>query len=278
MRELQSEIRENQPVAAHASRMKRQVILHELGWAMLFGAIPGVLLALLGPLGSFGAPVTYRFMFWVPTMIAGSMAGLLFGIALKNARDLQTRPLLRAVIHGFLVTLVMTVIVHFVAALAFGPGAAPLGTTLVFYVGLITFVMSMLSTLVLERRKRVEAASPLPVDTAPIPASLPNRLSPKLRGEPVLALEAEDHYVRVHTPAGSELILLRLADAANEMGNTPGARTHRSWWVARAAVKTVNRSAGKTTLLLLNDIEVPVSRGFIAELREAGWFTTAESR
>jgi len=272
MRELPSEIRENQPIAAHASRMTRQMLLHELGWAILFGAIPGVLLALLGPLGSFGAPVAYRFMFWVPTMIAGSMAGLIFGIALENARDLQTRPLLRAVIHGFLVTLVMTVIVHAVATLAFGPGAAPLGTTLVFYVGLITFVMSMLSTLLLERRKRVEAASPLPVDTAPIPASLPNRLSPKLRGEPVLALEAEDHYVRVHTPAGSELILLRLADAANEMGNTPGARTHRSWWVARAAVKTVNRSSGKTTLLLLNDIEVPVSRGFIAELREAGWF------
>jgi DNA-binding LytR/AlgR family response regulator len=57
------------------------------------------------------------------------------------------------------------------------------------------------------------------------------------------------------------------------MGNTPGARTHRSWWVARAAVKTVNRSSGKTTLLLLNDIEVPVSRGFLAELREAGWFS-----
>jgi hypothetical protein len=255
MRELPSEIRENQPVAAHASRMTRQVLLHELGWAILFGAIPGVLLALLGPLGSFGAPVAYRFMFWVPTMIAGSMAGLIFGIALESARDLQTHPLLRAVIHGFLVTLVMTVIVHFVAALAFGPGAAPLGTTLLFYVGLITFMMSMLSTLLLERRKRVEAASPLPVDTAP-----------------VLALEAEDHYVRVHTPAGSELILLRLADAANEMGNTPGARTHRSWWVARAAVKTVNRASGKTTLLLMNDVEVPVSRGFIAELREAGWF------
>ena len=90
--------------------------------------------------------------------------------------------------------------------------------------------------------------------------------------KPVLALEAEDHYVRVHTPSGSELVLLRLADAAREMGNTPGARTHRSWWVARSAVKTVNRASGKTSLTLLNDIEVPVSRGYLAELREAGWF------
>ena len=125
--------------------------------------------------------------------------------------------------------------------------------------------------LVLERQKRVEAASPLPIDTAPVPPALPNRLSPKLRSEQVLALEAEDHYVRVHTPAGSELVLLRLADAAREMGNTPGARTHRSWWVARSAVKNINRTSGKTTLLLLNDIEVPVSRGYLAELKEAGW-------
>jgi LytTr DNA-binding domain len=252
--------------------MTRQVILHELGWAILFGAIPGVVLALLGPLGSFAAPVAYRFLFWVPTMIAGSVAGLLFGRLLESAPDLQTRPMVRAVTLGLLVTAFMTVVVHATGTLVFGPGAIPMTSTFVFYVGLITLMMTVLSTLMLERQKRVEAASPLPVDTAPIPASLPDRLSPKLKGAPVLALEAEDHYVRVHTPAGSELILIRLADAAREMGNTPGARTHRSWWVARAAVKTVNRSSGKTTLLLLNDIEVPVSRGFIAELREAGWF------
>lgn len=252
--------------------MTRHVILHELGWAILFGAIPGVLLALLGPLGSFAAPVAYRFMFWVPTMIAGSITGLLFGRLLESAQDLKTRPMVRAVIHGLLVTAFMTVIVHVTGNLVFGLGTIPMTWAFVFYVGLITLMMTVLSTLMLERQKRVEAASPLPVDTTPIPPSLPNRLSPKLQGAPVLALEAEDHYVRVHTPVGSELILLRLADATNEMGNTPGARTHRSWWVARAAVKTVNRSSGKTTLLLLNDIEVPVSRGFIAELREAGWF------
>ncbi len=134
--------------------------------------------------------------------------------------------------------------------------------------------MTVLSTLVLERRRRVEAASPLPADTPLLPVTLTGRLSPKLKGETVLALEAEDHYVRIHTPAGSELVLLRLADAANEMGNTPGARTHRSWWVARSAVKAVNRNAGKTSLQLVNGLEVPVSRGYLAELREAGWLNS----
>jgi len=272
MRELPSEIRENQPAATHASRVTRHKLLHELAWAILFGAIPGVILALLGPLGSFEAPIAFRLLFWVPTMIAGSIAGLVFGTLLESTPDLQTRPLLRAVTLGLLVTAIMTVFVHATGNVVFGPGTIPMTVTFVFYVGLITLMMTVLSTLMLERQKRVEAASPLPVDTSPIPASLPNQLSPKLKGATILALEAEDHYVRVHTPAGSELILLRLADAAREMGNTPGARTHRSWWVARAAVKTVNRSSGKTTLLLLNDIEVPVSRGFIAELKEAGWF------
>ena len=251
--------------------MAGPVIWHELGWAILFGAIPGFILALLGPLGSFMAPIGPRLLFWVPTMVAGAIAGVLSGIVLERSPDLITRPMLRAVIHGILVTLFMTVIVHAVGGLVFGAGAIPLGLALLFYVGLITLVMTILSTLMLERRRRVEAASPLPAETALLPVNLAGRLSPKLKGEPVLALEAEDHYVRIHTPAGSELVLLRLADAANEMGNTPGARTHRSWWVARSAVKGVSRNAGRTSLQLVNGLEVPVSRGYLAELREAGW-------
>jgi DNA-binding LytR/AlgR family response regulator len=84
-------------------------------------------------------------------------------------------------------------------------------------------------------------------------------------------LQAEDHYVRVHTTAGSDLILIRLSDAAAEMAPVTGARTHRSWWVNRSAVETVSRRNGNVVLVLNNGLEVPVGRSYASELREAGW-------
>ena len=97
------------------------------------------------------------------------------------------------------------------------------------------------------------------------------RLPDKLKGGTILALQAEDHYVRIHTDKGSDLILMRLADATEQMGSTPGARTHRSWWVSKSAIKTIRRDNGRTVLILTNDTEVPISRGYASELREAGW-------
>ena len=87
----------------------------------------------------------------------------------------------------------------------------------------------------------------------------------------ILALQAEDHYVRVHTDKGSDLILMRLGDAVSEMGDTPGARSHRSWWVAKKAVTGTRRENGRAWLQLSNAIEAPVSRNYIVELRKAGW-------
>jgi DNA-binding LytR/AlgR family response regulator len=64
---------------------------------------------------------------------------------------------------------------------------------------------------------------------------------------------------------------MRLGDAVAELGAMPGARTHRSWWVAKGAVQSVRRTNGRIALQLTNGIEAPVSRGYAPELREAGW-------
>jgi DNA-binding LytR/AlgR family response regulator len=64
---------------------------------------------------------------------------------------------------------------------------------------------------------------------------------------------------------------MRLADAVDLMGDCPGARSHRSWWVAKAAVKEVRRENGRVWLQLSNAVEAPVSRNYTSELRKAGW-------
>ena len=172
-------------------------------------------------------------------------------------------------------TAAMTGVAWGMGALVFGPGAISFSPLFIFYVWLITMVVSMISAILRARRDtRIEAAAtPVSGVAATRPPSLTARLPDKLKGGTILALQAEDHYVRIHTDKGSDLILMRLADATEQMGSTPGARTHRSWWVSKSAIKSVRRDNGRVALVLTNDTEVPVSRGYTSELREAGWLS-----
>jgi len=140
---------------------------------------------------------------------------------------------------------------------------------------LLTFLMSALSTLV--------GREPVMTHAAPAEAGAPakgvratprlfDRLPGKLRGGELWAVEAEDHYLRLHTSRGSDLILLRLADAVAELEGIEGAQTHRSWWVARSAVQGARRADGRAILLLKGGLEAPVSRTYARALRDASWF------
>jgi DNA-binding LytR/AlgR family response regulator len=91
-------------------------------------------------------------------------------------------------------------------------------------------------------------------------------------GRELVALEAEDHYLRVHTAAGSGLVLARLSDAIAQLqGTTDGLQVHRGWWVAADAVAGVRSADGRTSLQLRNGLHVPVSRTFLQPVRERGW-------
>jgi hypothetical protein len=104
------------------------------------------------------------------------------------------------------------------------------------------------------------------------PARFLGRLPAKLAGAELWAVEAEDHYLRLHTSLGQDLILMRLGDAVAELEGIEGARTHRSWWVARAAVRDVERDDGRAILSLPDGARAPVSRAYAKVLRASGWF------
>ena len=88
----------------------------------------------------------------------------------------------------------------------------------------------------------------------------------------MIALEMEDHYVRVHTALGSHLVLMRLRDAIPHIDGIEGRQVHRSWWVARGAVEFVRREGRNVRLVLGEDLVAPVSRAQVSELKAAGWF------
>lgn len=87
--------------------------------------------------------------------------------------------------------------------------------------------------------------------------------------EQLLAVEAEDHYVKVHTTAGSELVYYRFADALEDLRTHDGLQVHRSFWVRRAAVERVDTHGRQWEVVLPRGLRVPVSRANQGALRLA---------
>lgn len=290
--ELRPELRDS----ARKMRERRQVASGEAqnaGWirrarawapAIAWLLLPGLLLALVGPFGSFLAPLPMRLLYWVPTMAVGGVLGFLSArVLVRAAPGLAVRRIAFALLHAAVVTTLMVLVVWGWGAVVFGPaGHIGLSWTLVFYVGLVSVAISVIRIALGPRGRPAPAARHPDEATAAEPAAaafesavlaggprLARRLKPELRAAEILALEAEDHYVRVHTSAGSDLILLRLSDAIQEMAGTDGLRPHRSWWVARAAINETRRADGRLTLALKSGLKTPVSRAAAAEIRAA---------
>lgn len=104
------------------------------------------------------------------------------------------------------------------------------------------------------------------------------RIPPQL-GTDLLALCAQDHYLKVHTPYGSAMILYSLSEAIEELDSAglQGLRIHRSHWVARAAVARVVSEGRGYLVHLTNGLELPVGPSYIALLRTAGFIAPRRS-
>ncbi len=228
----------------------------------------GVFLALIGAFGTDAIPVAPRLAYWTGLCLAGAVVGT--GVAQFIGREgrADVHPWRYGALTVIGITLPFTAVVWFVSeALFHGP---PRPAALPMYLGpvfIVTVAMTALNFLVQRRPIETHAA---PAD-APAPRFL-DRLPAKLRGAELYAVEAEDHYLRLHTSRGQDLILMRLSDAVGELEGIEGAQTHRSWWVAKAAVEAARRGDGRATLRIKGDVEAPVSRAYAKALRQAGWF------
>lgn len=252
--------------AVHASRtaLARRDTLRGLA---VSGAA-GVFLALTGAFGTHDAPLVVRLAYWVGLCLAGALVGSAVSLVVDRDGLADEKPWLHGVVVTIAITLPLTVLVWTVTELAFHgtPRLAALpGFALPVFV--ISSAMTALNFLVQRRPPQTHAAA----QGAPASRFL-DRLPPRLRGGQIHAVEAQDHYLRLHTSKGEDLILMRLSDAVAELEGIEGAQTHRSWWVARDAVEDARRGDGRATLTLRGGVEVPVSRAYAKALREAGWF------
>lgn len=259
-------LREMPPTSIHDAPMAlpRQVAVRTL----LVAVGVGLFLSFVGAFGTVNVPFLPRSLY----MIAISAGGAALGMAtysLAARLPVVSRHLwLTGLAGGVLMTPPMGTYVWLVSAWLekTGPKSGEL-LGYVAYSSVICVVSSLVAAFLNRPRFVVVQAPPVPAATV----RFLERLPLKLRGAEVWAVEAEDHYLRLHTSRGQDLILMRLADAVEELTGIEGTQVHRSWWVARDAISDARRGDGRATLVLKDGSEVPVSRTYARIIREKGW-------
>ncbi|MEM6474868.1 MAG: LytTR family DNA-binding domain-containing protein [Pseudomonadota bacterium] len=253
----------------------------------------GLFLGFIGPFGSINQPLTLRLVSWLMFAYIGYVVYAPMNVVVDWAERALALPRWGLWVAACLVaTVPMTAAVWTIGGLP-PPVRMPTmdeALTSYFYVLLIGGgVVALFNAIAVNQGRTVPAPpsrkpSGAPADAgqpapAPAPAQTAKPSQPRLierlpaaLGSDVLALEMEDHYVRVHTALGSELLLMRLRDAIAELDDADGRQVHRSWWVARGAVEDVVRDGRNVRLKLPREIEAPVSRAQVSELKDAGWF------
>ncbi|MGA0604214.1 LytTR family DNA-binding domain-containing protein [Caulobacter sp. KR2-114] len=240
-------------------------------WLQVAGAccIIGVVLTSAGAFGTSALQILPRLLYWLAMMVVGASVGVTvarFAIPeswFRRRWYLVMLPIAlgTAVPMSLITALADSLVTHHRFRLAHITEVFP--TTLI-----TTTAITALAFLIRRRPPVATHAAPAGAPAAKFLSRLPDRL----KGAELWAVEAEDHYLRLHTSLGQDLILMRLSDALAELEGIEGAQTHRSWWVAKAAVVEAERADGRATLTLKDRAKAPVSRSFLPLLRDEGWF------
>lgn len=234
----------------------------------------GAFLAFTNPFGSTnGLPFWAAYLYWTLLVAEGWFGGTIIGAVLERFAPRLPSLVNRVIVTLLIAVLIAATILTVQSALGDSVPRSYWPTLYVLVLG-ISIGVAAVGWLV-DRAfgdQQPGAVTHAPPAGAPATVRFLERLPSKLKGAAIYAVSAEDHYLRLHTSKGADLILMRLSDAIAELEGLEGAQTHRSWWVARDAVESARRDGDRMTLVLKGGVEAPVSRPNIRPLRAAGWF------
>lgn len=263
---------------------QRQRLFGEWRRPLIAAVAVGLLLGFAGPFGSYPAfPTATRYAFWLGMSAAGVAAALAADAVLPTGRLRAGAARIGAV--ALLSAVPMTFVVAWALSLV-QPGRVFAPAQLPPLFAAVAAVQLLVATAATFGRPAGGAGAPVGEATAPnapasaatplaFPPALLGRLPAEIGGE-IIALETEDHYLRVHAPGRSALILMRMADAVALLDPRLGAQVHRRWWVAAAGVAGVETQGQKLVVRLIDDRRVPVGRTFAAAARAR--FARTEAR
>ena len=249
-----------------------------VAWAVVAATIVGIFLGIVGPFGSYlNSGTLARIAYWVVSMWLGVAV---YGTALALTPLLAARsgipPWIAAAFLVMAVSLPQALATR-ALALYFWPDLARLSLSrLDWFMQVLVIAGPVTLGYAWWMGLLVPPSAPRPTpDHAAVNetngesglfALLPLRL-----GTDIICMAMEDHYVRVHTALGSDLLLMPMARAVADVAAIEGFRVHRSWWVARSAVLRIDGPARTMRLRLANGMDVPVARRTVAMLRGLGW-------
>ena len=270
------ELHEEQPNfvkrrAAFANQCRMQFTNRELtdGWRghALAALALGLFLTFLGPFRSQEAMSTGpRMLFWLALVGTGYLLAL---AAFRLIGSRPMRPVHRAIAVAIVSALPQMFIVSW-ALVQIRPGRViTIANLPMLFLSVLAVqaIIVILAAWIGSRRVDDAVSSPPGEDSGALASG---RLARSLRGD-LIALEAEDHYVRLHHQSGSTLILHRFSDALTEVDPGAGLQVHRGWWVANHAVVGTFMRGGKRWLKLSNDMEIPVSRTHLRRVIDQPW-------
>jgi len=225
--------------------------------------IIGIILSILAPYGTGRLGILPRLTYWTVLCLAGAIGAAVF---MPLAAKFGRKPSRIMEVFGQSITSSILVTALLAAWNNYNSSNVDLFEALYLFV--FVWVIGITITTVVHLAERASRPESSFETSRP---DLYERLKPNLRNAEIYALMAEDHYVRVFTSNGEDLILMRLSDAVKEMGNIKGLPVHRSWWVAEAGVKAAKKSDGKISLELHSGQIAPVSRSNAKSVKLAGW-------
>ena len=226
----------------------------------------GAFLGLIGPFGSYlNGSVGLRVFHWVVSLWIGTLfLGGAVRVAVLAAARLGFPLWFTIGAATVLADIPFAALVWMMTAVEW-PELKGRFTPVEWYLQVVTISIPLAAVYGFARFRRAEAESPHLLEAETAPADAERIVTP------VLCLQMEDHYVRVHGAEGSRLVHSTLSQAIANLGPVEGMQVHRSWWVARGAVARAAPDGRNLKLVLTNGLSVPVSRSAVARLRAAGW-------
>lgn len=213
-----------------------------------------------GPFGTLEhLPPGLRLIYWGLQVSITGLAGLWASSLIRTQQWTNTPTLIGvSLVFGFVA---FGIVVLFSLTLLAPMDKYPGTINLMFYslpsASIIFFVLGL-----------VLAAPSNDVQDTPARPRLFARLKHHCAASQILSLSAQDHYVEVVTDTGTELCLIRLADAIAEAEPQPGVKIHRSHWVAKSAVETLVVNGSGTQVVLKDSRRLPVSQSRLGALRD----------
>jgi hypothetical protein len=252
---------------ASGSRAEPRRRWQRFGLDLLLLAGLGLVMAAIGPYRTLDIPDLLRTAYWLVAVIGAGLTGILVDATLgPRIRSFWTRIAVVSLVMTPPVTFYVYALNAWMLDLPRRPWLLP---QLAWQVLVVALLIMALRALMWRRIVETRTIVMPPLPEAERAFRL--RLSAKRRGARLIAIEAEDHYVRVHTDAGSELLSMRFSEAIGELAQAHGYRIHRSWWVSAEAIEAVRWKRGTGEARLTGGLLAPVSRSCASTLKQAGW-------